>query len=427
MTVETLFYLFINLFSLFLIKEYLKIFFINSPKSILTTITWAIAVFWQLIATFFVTDNWIINLSISILMILFIAEFAYQGSLHKKIIFVILFNVIWMLAEVLSAFLFDYITFHSADRGFLASFVSKLFMLIIIKIIDFGGSRKSFGEIPLLTGMIMLTIPSGSIYITCYIFYCNYKFYNDISLFYQILAYLVILFINFIIYILYDKIVMESELRRNNSIYEKQLESCKQNALMQREMEKELRVIRHDIKYQILYIQSALKEGKYEETQQFLENLNYLSKIKVDKFLNTSNLIVDSLINYEYSLAKAAGIKFISNIEIGDFTMEDGDFCLLLGNILDNAREASVKVNSSDRFIRVYMKELKNTLNLVVQNPFINCLKRDQLGKIISSKENKFQHGVGLSTIEKIVTKYKGTYIIDTKNNIFTLKVMLYL
>lgn len=428
MTNDIFLYLIINFFSLFLIKEFLNIFFIASKKSAATIIVWIIAIGWQIFATFFAASNVIINLIISIFMILFISIGAFQGSLHKKIIFVILFNVLWMLAEILSMLFLNCIGFHFAEDSFLGSFVSKLLMFIVIKITDFWGKKRTFGEISFLTWGLMMVIPLGSILVACYIFYIDYKLYYISSPVYQTFTYLFIFLINVIIFILYEKIVAECELRRNNSIYEKQLESCKHNAMMHKQMDKELREIRHDLKYQVFYIQNALDKGMYEDALQFLQKLDYTSKIQIEKFVNTSNLLVDSLFNYEYSLAQSEGIHFSANIEISpDLFIEDGDLCLLLGNIIDNAREASIKVNSGERFIKIYMKELKKTLSLVVQNTFKNPLKRDKFGRIISSKENKSYHGVGLSTIEKITAKYNGTYMIDTKDQIFTIKVILYL
>lgn len=428
MTSETFLYLILNLFSLYQMKLYFDIFFKTSRKSVKTVAIWTISIIWQIISTFLISDNGVVNLLISIFMILFYTLGLYEGTLYKKIIFVMLFNVIYMLAEVLTALILIYSGFGFVENSFLGVLVSKLLMFIVIKSIDFWGRKRTFGEIAHLTGGLMIAIPLGSIYIACYIFYSDYKLYGSNISIIQTIPYIIILIVNIIIFVLYERIFMEQELRRSNSIYEKQIESFRQNALIHRQISEEVRKIRHDIKYQIFYIQNALEKKKYNEAQEFLAELNYLTKIKVDKYLDTSNLIVDSLINYEYSLAKAVGIDFSANVEIGsELSIEDGDICLLLGNIIDNAIEASEKVDISNRFIKLYMKEMKNTLTLVVQNSFINSLEKDWMGRYISSKKNKFYHGVGLSTIERIVNKYNGTFMIDTKEQIFTLKIMMFM
>ena len=61
---------------------------------------------------------------------------------------------------------------------------------------------------------------------------------------------------------------------------------------------------------------------------------------------------------------------------------------IVLGNILDNAIEATEKCNSSAKKIEIIMGIKKEALVLVVKNPLAGSLKRNKDGKLLSTKED---------------------------------------
>ena len=65
---------------------------------------------------------------------------------------------------------------------------------------------------------------------------------------------------------------------------------------------------------------------------------------------------------------------------------KSADLCILLGNILDNAIEASMMLDQEKRFIKFFMKYEKNTLIITVINAYNGELLRNRSGKIITNK-----------------------------------------
>ena len=49
-------------------------------------------------------------------------------------------------------------------------------------------------------------------------------------------------------------------------------------------------------------------------------------------------------------------------------------------------------------------------------------------GTIVSSKkDNTFIHGIGLKNVEKSVLKYNGIFEVGCENNIFEVKIVIFL
>ena len=67
----------------------------------------------------------------------------------------------------------------------------------------------------------------------------------------------------------------------------------------------------------------------------------------------------------------------------------------------------------------------KEACIMVIKNPYENKIKRNKKGRILSTKKEKQRHGYGLKSIERIVEVYQGESIIDTKENIFSLTIVI--
>jgi len=100
-------------------------------------------------------------------------------------------------------------------------------------------------------------------------------------------------------------------------------------------------------------------------------------------------------IQFEFSCDPTLDVSFIS----------DFDLITLLGNILDNAIEANLKVET-DRFIKTKLWRHNSTFVLTSKNNYDNLLYRHK--HLISTKIN--HDGVGLKNIESVIDRYYGIY-----------------
>lgn len=141
---------------------------------------------------------------------------------------------------------------------------------------------------------------------------------------------------------------------------------------------------------------------------------------------HSGNTVVDAIINFKYAVAKEYEIDFCLKTFIPDeLPIEQCDLGIVLGNAIDNAIEAVKKCKNKEKIIEISMGVKKEAWVMVIKNPYEHKIKRDRAGRILSTKQEKNRHGYGLKSIMKIADEYQGEAVIDIKNHIFSLTVVL--
>ena len=122
--------------------------------------------------------------------------------------------------------------------------------------------------------------------------------------------------------------------------------------------------------------------------------------------VHTGNFIADTVISYSLGALRSEGnFRFQLDGHFPEkFFMEDVDFCVLLSNLLDNAKEALEKVEGM-RLIEMEVKRFQEKLYLTVSNNVAD----GQIDFGHTSKEDKLHHGYGVRNIRRVVEKYNGT------------------
>lgn len=235
---------------------------------------------------------------------------------------------------------------------------------------------------------------------------------------------IIVLIVNVIIFKLYLLLSKEKELQKFNAVYEQQLELCNQHMREQESVMMDFRNIRHDIKHHYIILLEMIDKNKNKMAMEYLESL--ITSIPRVGISCSDNIVIDSLINAKNAIAIQDDIDFKIDVHIPiQLPFRSADLCILLGNLLDNAIEASYLLEEAQRSIRLYMKYDKNILIITVLNNYNGYLVKERNGKIITSKRDSTNHGIGLESVNKVASKYYGSMVIETKDNIFKVKVLL--
>ena len=175
----------------------------------------------------------------------------------------------------------------------------------------------------------------------------------------------------------------------------------------------------HDYKHKIYAMKHWLDEGKIEELKDFIEKESESLTHKVF-YIKTGNDVVDAIVNTKQNIAEEKGIVFSVNISIPPLCkISDIDFVCILGNLIDNAIEACE--NQSEKHIEIVIKEVKKLLYIKIVNSYEGELTDD----IVTTKEEKIMHGIGLKNVRNIVEKYDGTYEMIKDKEEFITNIMI--
>ncbi len=174
----------------------------------------------------------------------------------------------------------------------------------------------------------------------------------------------------------------------------------------------------HDFKLNIMNLMSMAENNDIQGIKEYLEKENDLLGKKLF-YYKTGNETVDIILNIKQKLAENKGITFIINAKVPEnCRISSMDFSSLLGNLLDNAIEASEK--ETNPFIEVKMKSLKDYL-------IINILNKYTKSELYSdtTKDEKHLHGIGIHSVKQTVKKYGGEFYTEISDNIFNAKIMI--
>ena len=188
-------------------------------------------------------------------------------------------------------------------------------------------------------------------------------------------------------------------------------------------MYRKMRGWRHDSRGHIQAMKALLSAGDLDGLRGYLDKLD-TDLNTVDTVIKTGNPMADAILNSKISLAQSRGItvKADAHVPVG-LRMSEIDLCCILGNLFDNAIEASMALPEEERLIRVYM-EMKGTQLYISFTNFTAGKKLRKTGKVYKSTKGE-GHGFGLVRIDKIIEQLDGYLSRNSEDGAFTTEILI--
>lgn len=232
----------------------------------------------------------------------------------------------------------------------------------------------------------------------------------------------------YILLIVMTQVIMNEYIHKlNQTHYEINTRDFQSNVMMHHYEEVKtvylnMRGWRHDYHNHLQTIKAYLQMGELEQINHYLLELEE-DLDKVDTLVKSGNLMCDAILNSKLSLALNKNIRLNHTVAVPEcISVSDLDLCVILGNLLDNAIEACMKVNENDRFIRIYMSILKQQLYISITNSALEDLNFNERNYISEKRGN---HGHGMKRVKLTVDKYNGYLNLQNEPGVFVSEVML--
>lgn len=206
-------------------------------------------------------------------------------------------------------------------------------------------------------------------------------------------------------------------LQYQNDLVEKHFEEVEN-------MYRQTRGWRHDLKNHIQTMKAHAAMGEYDKLGEYMNELD-TDLNRVDQIIKTGNVKIDAVLNSKLSLARAKNINVEAKAIVPkELAVSEVDLSVILGNLMDNAMEACLKIGEEDRrFLRVYIDVLKGQLYIYVMNSMQDSPRR--IGRIYLTTKDSRNHGFGLMRMDKVVEKYHGYLDRQNEEGVFATEVML--
>lgn len=184
----------------------------------------------------------------------------------------------------------------------------------------------------------------------------------------------------------------------------------------------ELNRIHHDLKHYVAAIReedsAALRSTYLAELEDSIRG--YESQI------DTGNPTLDVILNSKMERCLRENIS-MTNVVDGQAVafMDLVRLSALFGNALDNAIEASLRIDNPDeRHIKVSVYRRLDFVMIKVENHTRTAVTLER-GLPRTTKRDRTRHGYGLANMRSIVESYEGTMTIDVEDGWFTVRMLV--
>lgn len=376
-----------------------------------------------------------IRLIISILSLFFVGVILFyldeKRNLMQKIFLCVSFFIIrWLSLEIFTElgfyegdFVFNFKLFRESIPAIVAEYVVSTIveyglalLLLFFSIKLLLKTYKNKHEELSWKELIMLLIPCISIFFTTRIIYSYYMLWFDgiengsikanipgnmYRILFCIMAYLTLC----VTLYFYQSIKANKEIEYANRVLAKQIEDSKKYVSQIETVYQQMRALRHDTGNHMAVMKGLLETEKYQELRDYLGNWEETYKNIVPS-AKTGNAVTDIAISEfvdrfaDNGITLKTSLKYPSNVAVNPFEM-----CVVLTNAIQNAYEASLRVN--EPYVEITSVERENVYIISIKNKSDKKAQIDEEGIPISIK-NDDGHGFGVRNIREIARKYNG-------------------
>ena len=341
------------------------------------------------------------------LMFAGVSAYALQNLSYRLLNIIELYGVVAKLAP--------YIGYWSAY--FTIFFVTFALTVVIAYFIFVR--RKNNGDIARLHSGKVLAIAITALVITVLLCtWANFHIWEsfDLSFVIYIFSCLSCVFV----LCLQSGMLQEQKLKQDLTVVKQLWEQDRKQYELSQENIKLINIKCHDLRFRIKELRTAEGEISKEELEEIEKAISIY-----DSTVTTGCEPLDTILTETSLFCKKNGIKFSCMVDGSKLSfISPSDLYSLFGNIVSNSMEAVYKVESEERrLISFQVKQMGQMILVAVENYFDGDLVIEN-GSVVTSKEDKLNHGYGLKSIYMLVKKYGGEISVSANDNVFRLKIL---
>lgn len=223
------------------------------------------------------------------------------------------------------------------------------------------------------------------------------------------------IFLIFIINNIIKKMKDESEMKSLND----KLDMQYNHYLSIQQSQMKVRQLYHDINNHM----ACIKELQNEDVNKYIDSINDQLKEYKNTF-TTNNMILDIILHEKNSVCNKNNIELTCDINFSKCSfIEMIDISSIFSNIIDNAIEACKKVENN-RYISIRGTVVKSYYVIKCENSKNSKLEMKDK-KIVTTKKDKFLHGIGLKSVKSSLDKYNSELEIISDKNKFIINIYI--
>ncbi len=184
--------------------------------------------------------------------------------------------------------------------------------------------------------------------------------------------------------------------------------------------------LRHDFKNHLIILSNYVENGQPELALHYIHRISDLSRTAVEGVF-TNNNTVSAVLNIKQRECQERNIPFYTRLSFPQiYLLEDVHIVAILGNLLDNAIQATEKLAESQRRICLSILQIDTYLDISCENSFDGVLRTGKHGELLTTKKgNHRSHGFGIPSIRDTVEQYGGKFTLSYSDSVFTVHIVV--
>ena len=375
--------------------------------------------------TFFINlfNNTALNLFATLFINFLFIYLVMNGNLFQKCIHYLIIIAFQYGGEFLTAIVIA----NRMGEAVLAYQNVKAYAVLIVKMINFIQYLlvkqlvpKRDDSIDKEAFFIFMIIPVSSIGLMFSVTYLNIDFSDTpVKRGVLLLFYLMLLLGNVLVAYAFRRY---AAINKNLQAQKKLIEDYRVRLGYYRQVEvvnKKNAAFHHDMCHYLKAIGNLAEDNRNSQIISLLDELQ-IEFFKVDNQDFCSNPVLNTILNEEIKEARRQRVDCQVYVEPGFSigSIRETDLISALGNLYQNALEAAAK--SRNGFIKttMFMENEGRFLVISMENSYEGAILRDG-EKFLTTKENKFIHGIGIERVREIAKRYGGSLRTNYKEGIF--------
>lgn len=347
--------------------------------------------------------------SVIILAILLVFSFALRtGTLLTRILAPVVFELILIINSSLWSIVFSHLFSVSLAELFSQSSTARYLYVLCTKIVLSAvifltlrllSAKHDFHTIDLV---IYLASPAMSVFVLYTFIRISLRFDTSEFSAHIVMSILGLAALNLLSLFLFIRASQNAQARTELEIIKRQTELEHKNYTELGKLYQQLRTLRHDFRQHLIVLKQLMANNEPGEVDKYISDretqLNNTAAI-----IHTNNRMMDYIINAKISANP--DVTFLITGECAKLSeIDEFDLASLMGNLLDNAIEATEAHGEKLLELEFFIKN--NYQNIICKNPITESILQNN--PHFRSTKGRKGHGYGIKSMKKIVDEANG-------------------
>ncbi len=239
-----------------------------------------------------------------------------------------------------------------------------------------------------------------------------------------VVMFIITMFVSYVVVMRYVSTeTQRTDLCWQNTIFETYIKNLENQYYLVEQSEKNLRILRHDMRHYSGMIDALLDQGAYQEIKKVTEHINTVTDgNKVTRYC--SNMIVNTMLSCMMQKASALNVEVHRDIVVDEKILVNSyEFAMVVANLLENAIDCVKDFAQCRKYVDVKIHCEADHLLIHMKNEYREDIIFDAQTGLPKSRKGK-NHGLGMQSVQAFADKIGGSIGCYCEEGIF--QIMLF-